>query len=229
MCAYTGRIGSIRAAIPHEGTPGPVIGFLQESPCWWDHWLKGIERGLMDEPMYRMWMQESVPPQLLCEERPGRWVAESLWPSSRIIWKRLALEPARLDNSQSETRLDVHSPQTTGLTSGDWCHFGTGGEMPSVVLSLAAMGWGLLLAESLRDCLVRGYESDFARSLPRSDQRFFRGMWGSGVPYRGNCPRKNCPSPSQLRKLLSLLGSCAHRLSEVVCRHALRVTPTRST
>ncbi len=126
-----GLIGSWAHTFPQEGTPGPAIGFLQEALRWWDHWLRGIDRDLMDEPMYRAWMRESVPPQLWREERPGRWVAEPSWPSSRIIWKRLALEPAPLDNSQSETRFDVCSPQTTGLTSGDWCHFGAGSEMPT--------------------------------------------------------------------------------------------------
>ena len=38
----------------------------------------------MDEPVYRVWMQESVPPQAHYDERPGRWVAEPSWPSPDI-------------------------------------------------------------------------------------------------------------------------------------------------
>ena len=41
--------------------PGPAIGFLQECLRWWDHWLKGIDTGIMDEPMLRAWIQEPRP------------------------------------------------------------------------------------------------------------------------------------------------------------------------
>ena len=36
----------------------------------------------MDEPMLRVWMQDSVPPRRTTGERPGRWVAEDAWPSA---------------------------------------------------------------------------------------------------------------------------------------------------
>jgi len=39
--------------------PGPQIGFLQEILRWWDYWLKGIDTGVMDEPMLRAWMTEA--------------------------------------------------------------------------------------------------------------------------------------------------------------------------
>ena len=57
-----GLIGPWPHAFPHYVTPGPAIGFLQEALRWWDHWLKGVDTGVMDEPMLRVWMQESVPP-----------------------------------------------------------------------------------------------------------------------------------------------------------------------
>src|SRR4029077_10138278 len=47
---------------PHDGAPGPAIGFLQEARRWWDHWLKGVDTGIMAEPAYRVWMQESGSP-----------------------------------------------------------------------------------------------------------------------------------------------------------------------
>ena len=39
-----GLIGPWAHQYPHDGVPGPAIGFLQECLRWWDHWLKG--RGL---------------------------------------------------------------------------------------------------------------------------------------------------------------------------------------
>ena len=70
-----GLIGPWIHVFPHLGRPGPAIGFLQECLRWWDHWLKGHETGIMDEPKLQVWMQEFVQPAPQYEYRPGRWVA----------------------------------------------------------------------------------------------------------------------------------------------------------
>lgn len=127
-----GLVGPWAHVYPHDGLPGPAIGFLQEALRWWDQWLKGIHTGILDEPMYRVWMQESVLPKSFHDERPGRWVAETSWPSPRIATKRLVLNPGRLDaEPESETQLTLRSPQTVGLSAGDWCSFGIAGDLPA--------------------------------------------------------------------------------------------------
>jgi hypothetical protein len=127
-----GLIGPWAHTFPHDGVPGPAIGFLQEALRWWDHWLKGIDCGIMDEPMYRVWMQDSVLPQPYYKERPGRWVAEPSWPSPRILPRIYVLNPGRLENEpRLEAELKFQSPQSTGLNSGDWCGFGAEGEAPT--------------------------------------------------------------------------------------------------
>jgi len=126
-----GLVGPWAHAYPHDGVPGPAIGFLQEALRWWGHWLKGEDTGIMDEPAYRVWMQESVPPAPFHAERPGRWVAENGWPSARIRQRRLHLNPGRLQQAPApESRLAVCSPQSTGLAGGSWCGFGLAGEAP---------------------------------------------------------------------------------------------------
>ena len=57
-----GLIGPWAHGYPHFALPGPQIGFLQEMLRWWDYWLKGVDTGVMDEPMLRAWMTESVKP-----------------------------------------------------------------------------------------------------------------------------------------------------------------------
>jgi uncharacterized protein len=79
-----GLIGPWAHAFPDDASPGPSIGFLQETVRWWDHWLKDADTGLMDEPMLRVWMQDSVEPRPSYEIRPGRWVAEPSWPSPNV-------------------------------------------------------------------------------------------------------------------------------------------------
>lgn len=127
-----GLVGPWSHMFPHDGQPGPVIGFLQEAVRWWDHWLKDIDTGIMDEPAYRVWMQDHVPPSPTYLERPGRWVAEEEWPSMRTELLKWHLNPNSLsDTPGSPEELSVCSPQTTGSTGGEWCAFGVDGEMPT--------------------------------------------------------------------------------------------------
>ncbi|MEX2644272.1 MAG: CocE/NonD family hydrolase [Acetobacterales bacterium] len=126
-----GLIGPWAHAFPHDALPGPSIGFLQEAVRWWDHWLRGNDTGLMDEPVLRVWMQESVPPQPQYEVWPGRWVAEAGWPSARIQRRTLYLNAGHLAEApEHEVALSFSSPQTVGVRAGVWCAFGADGEMP---------------------------------------------------------------------------------------------------
>ena len=131
-CPRKGLIGPWAHTFPHNGIPGPAIGYLQEALRWWDHWLKGIDTGIMDEPVLRAWMQDYVEPEPFHEQRPGRWIAEENWPSERIAMRRwypngslgLESEPA------APVELLLSSPQVTGLAGGDWCGMGSEGEAP---------------------------------------------------------------------------------------------------
>jgi uncharacterized protein len=126
-----GLIGPWAHLYPHDGVPGPAIGFLQEALRWWDQWLKGNDTGIMAEPVLRVWMQESVRPRPFHKQRPGRWVAETQWPSPRVTLVRYWLNPDRLSSLSTEkTKIDFRSPQTTGLGAGEWCGFGAPGEAP---------------------------------------------------------------------------------------------------
>ncbi len=124
-----GLIGPWAHAYPYFALPGPQVGFLQEALRWWDRWLKNIETGVMDEAMLRAWMTESVVPALYHEELPGRWIAESSWPSQNISPYRLF---ATDDGLQADighlTPRDVCSPQTMGKNGGAWCPFGRGAD-----------------------------------------------------------------------------------------------------
>jgi putative CocE/NonD family hydrolase len=107
-----GLIGPWGHQFPEAGVPGPAIGFLQEAVRWWDHWLKGADTGLMDEPMLRVWMQEAIEPRATYALRPGRWVAEETWPSTNVETHVTALE---------FPQAEVAGSLRTGFASGDWC------------------------------------------------------------------------------------------------------------
>jgi putative CocE/NonD family hydrolase len=134
-----GLIGPWAHNYPEVGSPGPAIGFLQESLRWWDHWLKGIDTGIMAEPMLRSWIQESQPPRTYYSERPGRWVADPGWPSPHIKSQTYILNagPAAgqldgvLANSAGEpTPVSLTGAQTTGLYTGSWTTYALPGEYP---------------------------------------------------------------------------------------------------
>ena len=127
-----GLIGPWSHTYPHIAVPGPAIGFLQETLRWWDTWLKGVETGLMDEPMLRVWMQDSVPPTSRYAYRPGRWVAEPSWPSPNVETHRFVLAPHRIvsvDAAVEETPLTIQSPLTVGLFAGKWCSYAAGPDL----------------------------------------------------------------------------------------------------
>jgi putative CocE/NonD family hydrolase len=127
-----GLIGPWAHGWPLLGVPAPAIGFLQETLRWWDKWLKGIETGVIDEPRYRVWMQEAIPRTAERHIQPGRWVAEAGWPSANIVLRRLYLNPGRLmPTAEGETALTHCSVQYNGRASGVWCPYATGADLDS--------------------------------------------------------------------------------------------------
>ncbi len=128
-----GLIGPWSHRYPHMGVPGPAIGFLQECLRWWDYWLKGKETGIMSEPMLRVWMQDSEPPQTCCEIRQGRWIAEDTWPSDRINEQWYHIEKTKLSltgEKMAEIPVPLQSPLTVGLFAGKWCSYSATPDLP---------------------------------------------------------------------------------------------------
>ena len=129
-----GLVGPWSHKYPHQGVPGPAIGFLQECLRWWDKWLKGEETGIMDEPMLRAWMQDHMPPTTFYNERPGRWVGEPEWPSPNIVDRPLVLaSPGTLEPAEAEVgeaAMHIQSPLSVGLFAGKWCSYAATPDLP---------------------------------------------------------------------------------------------------
>ena len=109
----------------HQAAPGPMMGYMTEALRWWDHWLKGQDTGVMDEPRYRVWQQDSIEPRTSYAVRPGRWIAEDEWPSPRAKDRQLALNPGGLGaRPETSTRLTLECPLETGICSPSWINHG---------------------------------------------------------------------------------------------------------
>ncbi len=128
-----GLIGPWAHSFPHDVAVEPAIGWLQEVKRWCDHWMKDASGGVMDDPMYRVWMQESVAPSTCYLDRKGRWVAEADWPSRRIDHHKLHLNAGgRLGGTAAEsTDLAICSPLWVGLASGEVGRYGEDAEWPT--------------------------------------------------------------------------------------------------
>jgi putative CocE/NonD family hydrolase len=130
-----GIVGPWGHKYPHLGVPGPAIAFLAEMLRWWDHWLKGRDTGVMREPMLRAYLQDWICPRSHHELRPGRWVAESSWPSPLVHAARLYLNRDALAvTAVAGPPLAISSPLTTGAAGGEWCAYSLGGVGPELPL-----------------------------------------------------------------------------------------------
>ncbi|MGQ4433783.1 CocE/NonD family hydrolase [Streptomyces sp. SAS_260] len=119
-----GIIGPWSHQYPDRGLPpGPAIGFLQETLRWWDQHLKGVDTGVMGEPLLRSWITDPVPPATSYDVLPGRWVGDTNWPSEKVTWD------ARPLGAGSDPVL-VRSPQHTGLDAGRFFPFGNASDLP---------------------------------------------------------------------------------------------------
>jgi len=137
-----GLVGPWSHKYPHLGAPGPAIGFLQEALRWWDYWLKEKQTGIMDEPMLRAYMQDSVPPATSYKTRPGRWVGETHWPAPhcekphcyRLTPHRLVPDDSSRTKQEAESQDDltmqILSPATHGLFGGKWCSYAASPDLP---------------------------------------------------------------------------------------------------
>ena len=120
---------------PHFAVPEPRIGFLQEALRWWDQWLKGIDRGVMDDPDYCAYLMDGVRPQTWYDTRPGRWIGMAGWPAGphSASWQLGgdgSLAPVTAAPTQSAMRVTVASPQDCGMDGGEYCAIWLGPEMP---------------------------------------------------------------------------------------------------
>ncbi len=119
-----GLIGPWLHDIPHVAHPGPQIDHLREVVRWWDYWLKGIDTGIMDEPMLTIWVQESRPPEPYLHTIPGRWRFETEWPVARTDLQTWYLGEGGVFVSQPLAQVAPDrwdGPLTVGMAAPFWC------------------------------------------------------------------------------------------------------------
>jgi len=126
-----GIVGPWVHKYPHFAAPEPRIGFLQEAVRWWDHWLKGIDTSVPDDPDYRAYLMDGVRPAAWYTERPGRWIAEKNGATTHLPVQTLHLSTdGTLSDAPQTMEAAIASPAHCGAASGEYCAIWLGPEMP---------------------------------------------------------------------------------------------------
>jgi len=116
-------IGPWNHTFPHNADPGPAIEWRAEAVRWWDHWLKGIDTGLMTEPRLTVFVQDWHAPGPQLPELPGRWRSESALPPERTRYQTLYCTPDGTLASKvaaADATVRLHYVPSAGIEAGHW-------------------------------------------------------------------------------------------------------------
>ncbi len=88
---------------------------------WWNHWLKGINNGVEEEPPVTLYVQKFDRPSALRDMTSGYWRYEENWPIVRTVERTLYLHSdgglsESVDGQESKASFE-YQPQV-GLMSG---------------------------------------------------------------------------------------------------------------
>lgn len=100
----------------------PRIEWRDRAIRWWDHWLKGVQNGMMAEPKLAVYMRHWYSPGLDTQKIPGTWRAEEGWPRRGAAAATFYLQPdhslAASPTSASETHRLIYVPSAGVEASG---------------------------------------------------------------------------------------------------------------
>jgi putative CocE/NonD family hydrolase len=118
-----GLLGPWGHVFPNDGEP-IGLAWEYEEVRWWQHWLGGVETGLMDEPMLRVYMMEESDAKAFPNGIKGHWVAEETWPSPRIVHQPLYLasDGALAAQKPSDGHVTYVGDKIVGLTKPQWIY-----------------------------------------------------------------------------------------------------------
>ena len=113
-------IGPWSHAFPNEPYPNPGMEWRHEAVRWYDHWLKGIDTGIMDEPRFAVHVRNWHPPGPYLEYAPGFWRWEDGWPVERLEHRALyATDQHALSTDAGEATIHkLRNVPTTGYEAG---------------------------------------------------------------------------------------------------------------
>ena len=89
-------IGNWVHDLPDSAYPGPNLDWNHEMVRFFDHWLKGVDNGVMDEPAFVAFRHEWAEPEPFPRAWPGTWLAAPAWPLAGAGERSFRLAPGEL-------------------------------------------------------------------------------------------------------------------------------------
>ncbi len=86
-------VGAWNHTWPNEPYPGPGMEWRHEAVRWFDHWLRNLDTGILDEPRFAVYVRNWHPPGPYLAAAPGAWRYEEGWPIARIQDRFLYPQP----------------------------------------------------------------------------------------------------------------------------------------
>lgn len=84
-------IGPWQHMRPDHAVPGPRVSY-EVVIRWFEHWLNGVQNGVMDEPRFTYYMQDYAAPTSYRSHMPGKWRQSTRWPipDAKVVRLHLA-------------------------------------------------------------------------------------------------------------------------------------------
>jgi uncharacterized protein len=115
-------VGPWNHSWPNDPDFGPSVEWRDQAVRWFDHWLKGRDTGVEQDPRLVIYMQHWHPPDPKLEEVPGEWRREDTWPPPEAKNTTLFLQPNHTlaeSSSTEETHRLKYIP-SVGVEAGFW-------------------------------------------------------------------------------------------------------------
>ncbi|HUO25193.1 MAG TPA: CocE/NonD family hydrolase [Candidatus Aquilonibacter sp.] len=115
-------VGPWNHTFPNNADFGPPIEWRDQAVRWFDHWLKGRNTGVENDPRLIIYMQHWHPPDPNLPEVPGEWRREDSWPPKEAKASPLFFEPNHT-LAATEPQADTHRLKyipSVGVEAGFW-------------------------------------------------------------------------------------------------------------
>jgi uncharacterized protein len=115
-------VGPWNHTFPNDAVPGPQIEWRDQAVRWFDHWLKGRDTGVEQDPRLVVYMQHWHPPDPNLQTLPGEWRREDTWPPADAKTTPFYLQPnhSLADATSSNYTHTLKYIPTVGVEAGFW-------------------------------------------------------------------------------------------------------------
>jgi uncharacterized protein len=115
-------VGPWNHSWPNDPDFGPSLEWRDQAVRWFDHWLKGRNTGVEQDPRLVIFMQHWHPPDPGLQEVPGEWRREDTWPPPEAKNSTLFFEPNHTlaESSPSPATHRLKYIPSVGVEAGFW-------------------------------------------------------------------------------------------------------------